>query len=147
MENAFLRRLSRRQSEQSRVVEELNQRLTRTSGFLDNLLESSTEHAIVVIDNSLSMSYRTLEGSLLTQAKQAAVKLVARLLEVQHLLRQRGGNVLAQILHCLVHRRPPLPVICRPICQRRIVALRLIFFCSWITPNNRASAVGGHPGT
>ena len=51
MENAFLRRLSRRQSEQSRVVDELNQKLTRTSVFLENLLESSTEHAIVVIDS------------------------------------------------------------------------------------------------
>ncbi|MDA1056144.1 MAG: BatA domain-containing protein, partial [Planctomycetota bacterium] len=36
-------------------------------------------HAIVVIDNSLSMSYRTLEGSLLNTAKQAAVQLVERL--------------------------------------------------------------------
>jgi hypothetical protein len=36
-------------------------------------------HAIVVIDNSLSMSYRTLEGSLLNQAKQAAIQLVERL--------------------------------------------------------------------
>jgi len=36
-------------------------------------------HAIVVIDNSLSMSYRTLEGSLLNQAKQTAVQLVERL--------------------------------------------------------------------
>lgn len=50
MENAFLRRLSRRQTEQSRVVEELNEKLTRTSGFLENLLESSTEHAIIAID-------------------------------------------------------------------------------------------------
>ncbi len=36
-------------------------------------------HAIVVIDNSLSMSYRTLEGSLLNQAKQAATQIVERL--------------------------------------------------------------------
>ena len=50
MENEVLRRRSREQSEQARVVEELNQRLTRTTAFLENLLESSTEHAIVAID-------------------------------------------------------------------------------------------------
>ncbi|MBC8356941.1 MAG: BatA domain-containing protein [Planctomycetes bacterium] len=38
-------------------------------------------HAIVVIDNSLSMSYRTLQGSLSTLAKQAAVKLIERMPE------------------------------------------------------------------
>jgi hypothetical protein len=36
-------------------------------------------HAIVVIDNSLSMSYRTLDGSLLSQAKQSASELIERL--------------------------------------------------------------------
>ncbi|HUG69525.1 MAG TPA: VWA domain-containing protein [Pirellulaceae bacterium] len=36
-------------------------------------------HAILVIDNSLSMSYRTLDGSLLNQAKQSARELIGRL--------------------------------------------------------------------
>ncbi|MEO8495972.1 MAG: BatA domain-containing protein, partial [Planctomycetota bacterium] len=45
----------------------------------DTLAGARPIHAIVVIDNSLSMSYRSLEGSLLSQAKQAAVGLVERL--------------------------------------------------------------------
>lgn len=45
----------------------------------DTLAGPRPIHAIVVIDNSLSMSYRTLEGSLLNQAKQAAVQLIERL--------------------------------------------------------------------
>ncbi len=36
-------------------------------------------HAIIVIDNTLSMSYATLDGSLLAKAKQAAVQIVERL--------------------------------------------------------------------
>ena len=45
----------------------------------DTLAGPRPIHAIIVIDNSLSMSYRTLEGSLLSQAKQAAIQLVERL--------------------------------------------------------------------
>lgn len=50
-------------------------------------------HAIIVIDNSLSMSYRTLEGSLLSLTKQAAIKLVDRMPEESRLsiLAARGG--------------------------------------------------------
>ncbi|MEX0819036.1 MAG: BatA domain-containing protein [Pirellulaceae bacterium] len=42
-------------------------------------------HAIVIIDNSLSMSYQTLAGSLLNQAKQAAADLVERLPAGSHI--------------------------------------------------------------
>jgi PAS domain S-box-containing protein len=57
LENTFLRRLSRRQAEQARIVERLNQELegrtrelTQASTFLQAVLHSSTVHAIVAID-------------------------------------------------------------------------------------------------
>ncbi len=45
----------------------------------DRIVGPQPVHAIIVIDNSLSMSYVTLEGSLLSKAKQADVQIVERL--------------------------------------------------------------------
>ena len=45
----------------------------------DTLSGPQPIHAIVVIDNSLSMSYRALDGSLLNQAKRSATELIERL--------------------------------------------------------------------
>jgi len=57
LENEFLRRLSRRQEEQARIVETLNHQLKRrslelmeTSTFLQGILDSSTEYAIIAVD-------------------------------------------------------------------------------------------------
>lgn len=45
----------------------------------DTLSGPQPVHAIIVIDNSLSMSYRALDGSLLNQAKRSATELIERL--------------------------------------------------------------------
>lgn len=47
----------------------------------DTLAGPQPIHAIIVIDNSLSMAYRALDGSLLNQAKQSARELIERLPE------------------------------------------------------------------
>ncbi|MBI2481812.1 MAG: VWA domain-containing protein, partial [Planctomycetia bacterium] len=45
----------------------------------DTLAGPQPVHAIIMLDNSLSMSYRALDGSLLNQAKRSASELIERL--------------------------------------------------------------------
>ncbi len=52
---------------------------SRAAGGNESLSQQHPVHAVLVLDNSLSMGYETLEGSLLTQAKTKAEKFIEQL--------------------------------------------------------------------